>query len=105
MRVLTNGRVQLNGEDLDRGAFLSRLEAAFLNQADRAIFVIPDENVVFGQVAAVIDDASLKVNHIALLSHAVHKKQGNCGPALPVPMPLRDPIPGLDSVHFWHLWQ
>lgn len=101
VRVMADGGVRLNEESLKPSELPGRLKKAFLNRADRLLFVLADEDAAFGQVTSAIDAAAWEVEHIALMSHFVARHPGNCGPTLPLPVPLRVPTPGLDSVHFW----
>jgi biopolymer transport protein TolR len=52
-----NGTMRLNQEALDSTAILPRLREIFSTRADRAIFVRADDEVLFNEVAQVIDMA------------------------------------------------
>jgi biopolymer transport protein ExbD len=99
--VLPDGSVRLNEEDVELGKLDSRLQEIFSNRTERVIFVISDEAATFGQVAAFIDVAKRWVDHVALLSHAVLRDPGNCGPVLPMPQQPDVPKPDLKFVPLW----
>ncbi len=100
VQVAGNGHLQLNGQALNLTQLAGRLKQAFLNRGERAVFLLPDKDSTYEQVAAVIDVAVLEADHVALLSHSVAQHPGDCGPLLPVPLPSRDPGSGFDYVRF-----
>jgi biopolymer transport protein ExbD len=79
--VLPTGRVRLNDEDVELNKLDRRLKEIFRDRAERLIFVIPDATAAFGDVVALIDIAKGQADHVAMLSHAVLRNPGNCGPA------------------------
>jgi biopolymer transport protein TolR len=52
-----DGAIRLNQEPLEFAAILSRLRDVFSTRADRTIFVQADDEVLFNEVAQVIDTA------------------------------------------------
>jgi len=52
-----NGGIRLNQEMLDSSAILPRLRDLFSTRADRALFVQADDEVLFNEVAQLIDIA------------------------------------------------
>jgi biopolymer transport protein ExbD len=99
--VLPDGRVRLNEDYVEKGELAGRLAEIFRNRTESVIFVIPDPNVSFSQVAALLDVSHPRVNHVALLSHAVLRHPGNCGPVIPVRQQPDAPKPDLKFVPLW----
>jgi biopolymer transport protein ExbD len=52
-----NGGVQLNRETLDLASLLPRLREIFSTRADRTLFVQADDEILFNEVARLIDTA------------------------------------------------
>ena len=57
LRLDRDGTLHLNRETVDSGTLLRRLEEIFRTRSDRAIFVQADNEVLYNEVARVIDSA------------------------------------------------
>ena len=66
------GTVRLNQETLDPTAVLSRLQDVLRTRADRTLFVQADQEVLFNEVAQLIDTArGARADRIGLLPRAL----------------------------------
>jgi biopolymer transport protein TolR len=81
-QVWPDGRLRLNQEDVELGNLSHRLAQIFQTRAERLIFISPDRDATFGQVAAIVDIAKTQTDRVALLTHAVQRQSGSCGPIL-----------------------
>jgi biopolymer transport protein TolR len=64
-----SGAIRLNQEAIDFQAILPRLSELFSTRADRTIFVQADDEVLFNEVAQIIDTAkSAGADHVGLMT-------------------------------------
>ena len=68
-----DGTISLNQEPLEFASILSRLRDVFSTRADRTIFVQADDEVLFNEVAQVIDTAkSAGADRVGLMTSSRH---------------------------------
>jgi biopolymer transport protein ExbD len=67
IQLLADGSININVDPVSRSELGNRLDGIFRTRAVRLAYVTAEPNVPFGKVAAVIDIATMHLDHIALL--------------------------------------
>src|SRR5580692_1624900 len=75
VQALAHGRLRINDDEVSYGQLGASLEAIFRTRAERFVFVTAEPDVPFGQIADLIDVASVYVDHIGLWPQAQARLQ------------------------------
>lgn len=82
VQVLSNGRIKINSEDVERQNLGTRLEQIFRIRVYRVVFVAGDPGLPFSEIIQVIDVAAKPLDYVALLApsvlNQVHGGSGIC---------------------------
>jgi len=101
VRVKGGGQVYINAEKVGLRDLSRELKRIFATRSDRVIFLWPDQSVEMREVIDAIDTASNQVKRIAIMSEAVWRDQGGCGPTVPFRLPPNPPNPYVRPVSWW----
>ena len=67
VQALSHGRLKINADEVKRDELGDNLEAIFRTRAERLVFVTAEPDLRFRDVADVIDTATRRLVHVALL--------------------------------------